>query len=90
MTAPADHDPVLTRRALMGRLARLGKRAGYGCLGVALVVFMVGAAGEFTPVIVTVVVVAIAVGSVLLLPAIVVGFGVSAAEREDRVRGDRH
>ena len=88
MTAPADHDPVRARRALMGRLARLGKRTGYGCLGLALLVFMVGATGEFTPVIVTVVVAALAVGSVLLLPAIVVAYGVSAAEREDRSRGE--
>ena len=85
----ADHDdPVRARRHLMGRLARLGKRVGYSGLGVALVVFMVGAAGEFTPLIVTVVVTALAVGSVFLLPAIVIGYGVSAADREDRVRGD--
>lgn len=82
-------DPVRARRRLMGRLAKLGKRAGYSCLGVALVVFMVGAmAGEFTPAIVTVVVTALVVGSVFLLPAIVVGYGVSAAEREDRTPRD--
>jgi hypothetical protein len=80
-------DPVRVRRRLMGRLAKLGKRGGYSCLGVALVVFMVGATGEFTPVIVTVVVTTIVVGSVLLLPAIVIGYGVSAAEREDRTPG---
>ncbi|HYX43564.1 MAG TPA: hypothetical protein VE760_00885 [Acidimicrobiales bacterium] len=85
---PDQHDPVRARRRLMGRLARLGKRLGYGCLAVALVVFMVGAAGDFTPAIVAVVVTALAVGSVLLLPAIVIGYGVSAAERDDRVRGD--
>lgn len=81
-------DPVRARRRLMGRLAKAGKRVGYSCLGVALVVFMVGAAGEFTPGIVAVVVTALVVGSALLLPAIVIGYGVSAAEREDRVRGD--
>ena len=84
-----EHDPVRARRRLVGRLARLGKRVGYSCLGVALVVFVVGAlAGEFTSLIVTVVVTTLVVGSVVLLPAIVVGYGVSAAEREDRVRGD--
>ena len=87
MSAHEHQDPVRARRRLMGRLARLGKRGGYSCLGVALVVFMVGAAGEFTPLIVTVVVTALAVGSVLLLPAIVIGYGVSAAEREDRTPG---
>ena len=88
-TAPDHHDPVRVRRRLMGRLARLGKRVGYSCLGVALVVFMLGAlAAEFTPLLVSVVVTALVVGSVFLLPAIVVGYGVSAAEREDRVQGD--
>jgi hypothetical protein len=89
-TEPTAPDPVLARRALMGRLARLGKRAGYTCLGVALAVFLVGAAGEFTPVVVTLVVAALAMGSALLLPAIVIGYGVSAAEREDRGRGDTY
>ena len=87
-TDPTGDDPVRVRRRLMRRLARVGKRAGYSSLGVALVVFMVGAAGEFTSLIVSVVVAALVVGSVLLLPAIVIGYGVSAAEREDRVRGD--
>jgi hypothetical protein len=89
---PSTHgpdDPVRARRRLMARLAKLGKRGGYSCLGAALVVFMVGAlAGEFTPLIVNVVITAIVVGSVFLLPAIVIGYGVSAAEREDRTPGD--
>ena len=88
MTADDHDDPVRPRRRPLGRLAKLGKPGGYSCLGVALVVFMVGAlAREFTPLIVTVVVTALVVGSVLLLPAIVIGYGVSAAEREDRTPG---
>lgn len=83
----SDADPVRARRAVMGRLARLGKRLGYAFLGVALAAFMFGAFGDLTPGIVTVVVAALAVGSVLLLPAIVIGYGVRAAEREDRERG---
>jgi ABC-type Na+ efflux pump permease subunit len=71
----------------MDRLARSGKRGGYTLLGVALAVFVVGAATSFTPVVVALVVGALAVGSVLLLPAIVVGYGVRAAEREDREGG---
>ncbi len=71
----------------MDRLARLGKRTGYAFLGIALVVFMVGMAGEFTSAIVTIVVASLIAGSVLLLPAIVIGYGVRAAEREDRERG---
>ena len=80
-------DPVRARRAVMGRLAQLGKRLGYACLGIALVVFLVGATTEYTSTVVTVVVAAVAVGSVLLLPAIVIGYGVRAADREDRERG---
>ncbi len=82
-----QRDPVRARRAQMDRLARLGKRTGYACLGVALVVFMVGMAGTFTSAIVTIVVGSLIAGSVLLLPAIVIGYGVRAAEREDRERG---
>jgi ABC-type Na+ efflux pump permease subunit len=82
-----EPDPVRARRALMDRLARSGKRVGYALLGVALAVFVVGAATSFTPVVVSVVVGSLAVGSVFLLPAIVVGYGVRAAERDDRDGG---
>jgi ABC-type Na+ efflux pump permease subunit len=82
-----EPDPVRARRALMDRLARSAKRLGYALLGVALAVFVVGAATSFTPVVVGVVVGSLAVGSVFLLPAIVVGYGVRAAEREDRDGG---
>ena len=51
---------------------------------VAVGAFVVGAAGRFTPVGVTVVVVGLVVGSALLLPGIVIGLGVSAAERDER------
>jgi hypothetical protein len=40
-------------------------------------------------VVVTVVVASLVAGSALLLPAIVVGYGVRAAEREDRQRDVR-
>ncbi|PZS21237.1 MAG: hypothetical protein DLM54_04615 [Acidimicrobiales bacterium] len=68
----------------MDRLARGGKHLGYSCLLAAMVAFVVGAAGGFTPALVTVVVAALAAGSIVLLPAIIIGFGVHAAERDDR------
>ncbi len=77
-------DPVHARRARMDHLARLGKSVGYFCLLAAMVAFGVGAAVGFTPTAVTVVVVALAAGSAVLLPAIIVGYGVRAAEREER------
>ena len=87
----ADHpgdDPVLSRRARIGRLAETGQRLGYGLLGLAIVAFVVGAVAGFRSAVVTVVVGALVAGSAVLLPAIVAGYGVKAADRDDR-RGGR-
>ncbi|HEX2024666.1 MAG TPA: hypothetical protein VHF00_08160 [Acidimicrobiales bacterium] len=89
MRETSHDDPVRSRRARIGRLASIGRRLGYGSLGVAVVAFFAGAATTFTPAVVAVVVAAMAVGSVVLLPAIIVGYGVRAADREDRQRGLR-
>ena len=61
----------------------MGKRIGYLLFLVAVVAFVAAALSDFPPVLVTVVVASLAVGSALLLPAIVVGYGVKAAARED-------
>jgi hypothetical protein len=79
-------DPVRARRARMARAAALGKRVGYSLFGVAIVAFVVGAAQGFPSLLVATVVWSLAVGSLLLAPSIVVGYGVKAAEREDRRR----
>jgi len=79
-------DPTLTRRARIARLTSLGQRIGYGLFAVAVVAFVVGAARGFTAPVVTVVVAALAAGSAVLAPAIVFGYAVKAAEREDRER----
>jgi hypothetical protein len=50
------------------------------------VVFAVGFAVGLTGGLVIAIVVALGVGSVLLAPAIVVGYAVKAADREDRER----
>ena len=88
MSGPAD--PVLTRRARLARLARLGQRVGYGLIGVAVVGFAVSLlVGLNNRVVAAVVTVALAATAVTLLPAIVLGFSVKAAEREDRdARGE--
>jgi predicted membrane protein len=80
-------DPVLRRRAQIARLADLGQKVGYGRFGVAVVAFVVAAVVGFSPAWVTVVVVAMVVGSVVLAPAIVLGFAAKAADREDREVG---
>lgn len=83
---PPDPDPVRARRARAAQLARTGQRVGYALLGVAVAVFGVGVATGFTDTLVSVVVTALAVASVVLIPAIIVGFGARAAERDDRAR----
>jgi hypothetical protein len=80
-------DPILVRRRRIARAAELGQRIGYALFGVAIVVFVVGFAVEFSPTTVTVIVAALVVGSVFLAPAIVAGYAVKAAERDDRERG---
>ena len=80
-------DPVRARRARIDRASRLGQRVGYGCYAVAAVAFFVGFATSYSTALVTLIVVALAVGSITLLPAIILGYAVKAAEREDRERG---
>jgi hypothetical protein len=80
-------DPVRARRARIDHLSRLGQRVGYGCYAVAVVAFFVGFATRYSGALVAVIVAALVVGSVTLLPAIILGYAVKAAEREDRERG---
>ena len=56
-------------------------------LGVILLVAVIGFVVGFNGPFVTVVVGSIVVGSMVLAPAIVFGYAVKAAEREDRERG---
>lgn len=83
----AVQDPVRDRRRRLARLAEVGQRAGYGLFAVAVVVFVVGAVLEFPAATVTVVVACMVLGSVVLAPAIVLGYAAKAAEREDREAG---
>ena len=78
-------DPVLVRRAQMARLATLGQRVGYLCLLVAVVAFFAGLASSYRTW-GTVVVVAMALCTLTLAPAIVLGYAVKAAAREDAGR----
>ena len=83
----AVDDPVRARRRRLARLAEEGRRAGYGLFAVAVVLFVAGAATRFTSGLVTAVVACMVVGSVVLAPAIVLGYAARAAEREDVERG---
>ena len=85
-----DDDPVLARRARIGKLVATGQRLGYGLWLVAIVVFVVGAVIGFRPAMVTVVIGCLAAGSALLAPSIVISYGVRAADREDRGEPSGH
>lgn len=81
-----SEDLVLQRRRRIARLVEVGQRVGYGAFGLAIGAFVVGLFAGFGSV--SGVIVALIVGgSIVLAPAIVFGYAVKAAEREDRAEG---
>ncbi|GAC1385856.1 MAG: hypothetical protein NVSMB4_13100 [Acidimicrobiales bacterium] len=85
-SAPGGPDPTLARRARIARLTEVGQRLGYALFGLAIVAFVVGAVRGFDGATVATVTACLLVGSAVLAPAIVFGYAVKAAEREDRER----
>ena len=83
-------DPVLERRARIAGMVQLGKRLGWGCFAVAVVLFFVGLVAGYNTFITTVIVAALLLGSFTLAPAIVFGYAVRAAEREEQGLGPYH
>jgi len=83
-----DDDPVLARRARIARAAAVGKRVGYLALAVAIVAFFVGVVAGFPAWTVSVTITGLVVACVVLPLPIVLGYGVRAAAREDRERGE--
>jgi hypothetical protein len=82
----SDADPVLAKRARIARVVRYGRRAGYAALAVSVVSFVVAAATDFPAVAVDISIAALVAAIVILPVPIVLGYGVRAAEREDRQR----
>jgi hypothetical protein len=80
-------DPVRQQRARAERIARLASRAGYALIAVAVIVFFVALVTDFNATLAAIVTVTLIGGCVLLAPAIILGYAVRAAEREDRERG---
>ncbi len=80
---PGGSDPILARRARLKRLAEIGQRVGYSLFGLALILFFVGFAAGFPSWLITVIVACLVGGSIVLAPAIVIGYGVKAAVRDD-------
>ncbi|MFM8861624.1 MAG: hypothetical protein ACKOIA_04090 [Acidimicrobiia bacterium] len=84
---PNADDPIRVRRAKIARAATMAQRVGYALFGVAIVVFFIGFFAGFTGGIVTIIVAFMIADSALLAPAIITGYAVKAAEREDRENG---
>jgi hypothetical protein len=80
-------DPVRARRARAARLATVGQRVGYLLFAVAAVAFFVGLATTFSDSLVLLIEIGLLAGSVFLAPAIVLGYAVRAAERDDQEHG---
>jgi cyanate permease len=79
-------DPVRARRARIAKAVALGQRVGYLLFAAALVAFVVGFVGTFTDTVAAIVVACLVVGSLVLAPAIVLGYAVKAADRADEER----
>lgn len=80
-------DPIRARRARIARMTEMGQRVGYACFGVALIAFVVAFVRGFGGVMGAITIAALALGTLTLAPAIVFGYAVKAAEREDREAG---
>ena len=79
-------DSLQTQRKLVSRFVKIGKRVGYSLWLLAIILFFALFATDFDGPLVTVVIVTLIVGSVVLLPSIVLSYAVRAAEREDRAQ----
>ncbi|MGZ4679916.1 MAG: hypothetical protein ACXVIQ_13285 [Ilumatobacteraceae bacterium] len=80
-------DPVRARRQTVARWTRMANRLGYLCFGIAIVTFVIGFIVSFNAAVSTIVITSMIIGSALLAPAIVLGYAVKAAERDDREHG---
>ena len=77
----AGSDPVRERRR------RIANRLGYLAFGVAIAAFAVGLLTDFTSTMASISIGGLVVGTILLAPAIVLGYAIKAAERDDVERG---
>ena len=93
MNGPAPDprpDAVGERRARIARYVKAAQRFGYSFLLLAIVVFVIGLASDFPAWTVDLTIAALVVAIVVLPVPIVLGYGVRAAEREERGGGRFH
>lgn len=80
-------DPVRARRAQVAHWTLLANRVGYLLLALAVALFFAALMFGFTALMATLVIAAMVASFVLLAPAIVLGYAIKAADRDDRERG---
>ncbi len=83
----AADDPILIQRAKALRVAKAGQRIGYALYGMAIVVFMIGLLTDFNSTVSAIVTFGMIAGSIVLAPAILGGYAVKAAVRDDLEHG---
>jgi len=83
----AADDPILVQRAKALRIANLGQRIGYLLYGIAIIVFLIGLMTDFNGTVSAIVTFGVIAGSVVLAPAILAGYAVKAAVRDDLEHG---
>ena len=76
-------DPILERRARYAAASDWGKRIGYGLFVVSIISFFVGLLTSFGDVWGWLMIGGLVAGSLFLLPAIIIGYAVKAAHRDD-------
>jgi hypothetical protein len=86
----AAPDEVVERRARIARIVGLAKRIGYLALLVAIIAFAISALGGFPTWAVGITIGGLVVAIVVLPLPIVLGYGIRAAEREERGGGSFH
>ena len=84
------NDPVTIRRAHIGKRVALAKRIGYLGLVVAIIGFVISVIARFPPWAVAISIAGLVVGIVVLPIPIILGYGIMAAEREERGGGRFH
>jgi hypothetical protein len=87
---PDADDPVVQRRAHIARLVGTAKRVGYVALLLAVVAFVLSVVTGFAGWAVGLTIAGLVVAIVVLPLPIILGYGIRAAEREERGGGSFH
>ena len=85
--SPDAPDPILEQRARARRLAETAKRVGYALFAVTIVLFFVALATGFSGGLARAATVTLVAGCLVLAPAILLGYAVKGAERDEAERG---